>query len=161
MWSINYKHGKVIPAESRVQLLSDRRLEGRRHVEPNRDRGRRRPIRLDVIDLKMEIAIYFTPKFHHGLTKDEFANRLLTKSTLEELTSGMPHQEKSCIERAVVEAGISKKATLIALGYPSEHFTPSTDNNGWYYWTSRMVKKIIEFSDAKATVGLESSPRIP
>ena len=80
MWSINYKRGKVIPAGSKDQLLSDRRLGGRRHVEPNRDRGRRRPIRLDVIDPKMEIAIYFTPKFHPGLTKDEFVKRLLTKS---------------------------------------------------------------------------------
>jgi hypothetical protein len=173
MWSINYKRGQVIPAGSKVQLVSGRgrgggefyrtlrNKRGHGNDKRSRDRGRRRPIRLEVIDSEMEITIYFTPKFHPGLTKDEFVKRLLTKSTLEELTAGMTHQEKSCIERAVVEVGISKKATLIALGYPPEHFTASTDSSRWYFWTSRMVKKIIDFSDDKATVGLESSPRIP
>lgn len=45
--------------------------------------------------------------------------------------------------------GISKKALIVARGYPSKHATPTLEYDTWKYWRNKWVTKNIGFKDNK------------
>jgi hypothetical protein len=139
MFSINYKKGEIIPAGT---LMADAVL----HT------GHKPRLDLTWGETGARFSIHFQSRYHPGVTAEQFAGRLLVLQSLEELTEGMSDHEKSCIERAVVEPGMSGKAVLVSFGYPPEHFTPSVQSNKWFYWLNRFVKKELHFDENGMTV---------
>jgi len=140
IYSINYKKGALIPAGTRV-------------VGVNLVGGGKPRVDFTWEAQGGRYSIHFQPKFHPGITLNQFASRYLTPADLAGLTEGLDEQEKLCVSRGVVTAGISKKAVLVAYGYPPEHVTPSLDNDRWYYWVNRFMKKELAFDAQGRTIG--------
>jgi hypothetical protein len=40
----------------------------------------------------------------------------------------------------------------VSFGYPPEHFTPSVQDNKWFYWMNRYVKKELRFDENGMTI---------
>lgn len=89
----------------------------------------------------------YRSKLYPSQTIETFKDRLFTPKTLEELTQGLTEQEISCIKNGTLVPGLSKRAVLIARGYPPGHQTPSVDSNTWFYWQSRFDKIAVYFDD--------------
>lgn len=139
IWSINYKKGALIPAGSRVTGV-------------NLTTGRNPRLDFSWDQSGMRFSVHIQPKFHPGINPSQYASRMLTPATLEQLTEGFTQDEMLCVTRGIITAGISKKACLVAYGYPPEHFTPSLDADRWYYWVNRFMKKELVFDAQGLTV---------
>ena len=49
--------------------------------------------------------------------------------------------------------GMTKEQVLMARGYPPGHETPSLDGDRWTYWSSRLVKHTLVFTDGRLSEG--------
>ena len=54
--------------------------------------------------------------------------------------------EKDNILAGTVAAGMSKKAVILALGYPPKHQTPTLESSQWRYWHNRFGTFLVLFS---------------
>jgi hypothetical protein len=57
--------------------------------------------------------------------------------------------EQKNIMAGQVGKGMSRKAVLVALGYPPVTATPSLQSNDWIYWASRYDRFIVRFKNDK------------
>ena len=55
--------------------------------------------------------------------------------------------DRENIKNGTITPGMSKKAVLMAYGYPPTHKTPLLTSDIWYYWYSRPSKVIVYFKD--------------
>ena len=58
--------------------------------------------------------------------------------------SGLSAAELAAVKAGRIEVGMSKKAVLLAVGYPPAHES-SISSDSWLYWQSRFNKQRIEF----------------
>jgi|GEM_PF-1924391 len=128
---INYRVGTILPAGSEVSEFST-------HLNT---------IQFRLADGGREFSIQFHPKFHPGVSIQEFTKRLFVSQPLEKRTKTFSDQEKEMISRGAVESGMSKEAVLVSWGYPPEHHTLSTKANSWLYWRNRFRKNAVEFDN--------------
>jgi hypothetical protein len=143
VFAINYKKGIIIPAGSPAIL------------DPRGVRRGDSELRFSVPTAGVSVTMHLQPKFAPGVTIEALLGRTLTPQPWEQLVEGLDGKEIECVRNAVVQVGISKRATLAAYGYPPEHVTPSLDNNVWTYWINRFVKKELRFGeDGRTTTGL-------
>ena len=142
VFAINYKKGIIIPAGSRV-------------TDVRAVRGGTPQLHFVVPDAGVQVTMHLQPKFAPGVTIEALLNRTLTPKPWVELIEGLDAAEIEAIRGAVVPIGISKRAVLVAYGYPPEHATPSLDGNVWTYWINRFVKKELRFGeDGRTTTAL-------
>ena len=85
--------------------------------------------------------------FLDGMSLSEYFDKTLSPTPVS--YSGLSSIDKQGIQYGRPEVGMSKKAVMIALGYPCPHKTPSPDLDIWYYWTNRMVKYEVVFENGK------------
>lgn len=57
--------------------------------------------------------------------------------------------DRENIKKGVITLGMSKKAVLMAYGYPPTHKTPLLTSDVWYYWYARLHKVNVYFKDDK------------
>lgn len=50
-----------------------------------------------------------------------------------------------------VTKGTSKKAVIVALGYPPKHKTSTIESDQWRYWNGRHGTFLVHFKDDKVT----------
>ena len=136
MWSINYKKGVIIPAGTKINSV---KLERNKVVFTTQDHSNK-------------FTINFTSKHHPGLSLEQFRDRLFTNKTFDELVRGFSKKEIESIRSGVLIPGLSKKAVLVAYGYPPEHVTGSLEMNSWTYWLNRFKNKVIHFDNSGHTV---------
>ncbi len=129
MWSINYKKGALIPAGTKVESV---------------DLGRNKVI-FKISENPNKFVINFTPKYHPGIDLEQFRDRLFTNKTFDQLVRGFSKKEIEGIKSGEINPGMSKKAVLVAYGYPPEHVTGSLDMNTWTYWVNRFKKTNVDF----------------
>lgn len=141
MLAINYRRGTMLPAGTEVLSVDIGGL------------GSRKPfVTLTTVSGGGTYGIYLRPKFHPGLSIEQFMERLVTNQPLEELMQGMTELEIDAIRNGKLVVGMSKQAVLIARGYPPSHRTPSIDANAWLYWENRFRKKLVHFDkDGRTT----------
>ncbi|MBU1054557.1 MAG: hypothetical protein KKC46_12135 [Proteobacteria bacterium] len=53
------------------------------------------------------------------------------------------------IKKGIITMGMSKKAVIMAYGYPPTHKTPQLSSNAWRYWYARMHKVNVFFKNDK------------
>ncbi|MDQ1329932.1 MAG: hypothetical protein QG578_195 [Thermodesulfobacteriota bacterium] len=53
------------------------------------------------------------------------------------------------IKKGTIALGMSRKAVLMAYGYPPTHKTPLLTSDIWHYWYARLHKVIVYFKDDK------------
>ncbi|MBU4011616.1 MAG: hypothetical protein KJ882_12720, partial [Proteobacteria bacterium] len=68
------------------------------------------------------------------------------------------------IKKGIVAIGMSKKAVIMAYGYPPTHKTPHLTSDVWQYWYARVNKVNVYFKNDKVfkieTIGLAPYPGI-
>ncbi len=55
--------------------------------------------------------------------------------------------ERNAIAAGEVKTGMSRKAVIVALGYPPKHKTPSLQSNQWRYWRNRFGTFVVHFEN--------------
>ena len=110
VYSTNYQRGNILPAGSEVKDVS------------------RSSKNLEFTDVKlnMKFSVEFVGKHHPGLTREQWIDRFLTPGDFAALSKGLTAAEIKAIRAGQVQAGMSKKAVLLAAGYPPEVATAST-----------------------------------
>jgi hypothetical protein len=142
VFAINYKKGAIIPAGSPATDV--RAVPGGTPV-----------LGFTIPDLGIRVAMHLQPKFAPGVTIEALRDRTLTQKPWVELVEGLDAREVESVRGAVVPIGISKRAVLVAYGYPPEHFTPALEKGVWTYWLNRFVKKELAFgADGRTATSL-------
>lgn len=135
--STNYHKGVMIPIGTEVEVLKS-----------NRKKIEFREVASGTV-FKIKLVKKFT-----NLSPDEFFNRYFSKDNI--LNSGefnsLSSAEKEAVKAGRIEKGMSKNAVLLAYGYPPTHRTPSTDQNTWTYWVSRLGNFMVQFENDKVSV---------
>lgn len=57
--------------------------------------------------------------------------------------------EQEGIRAGKVVPGMSKRAVILAMGYPPRHATPTLEQDQWQYWSSRFDRVIVNFKDGR------------
>jgi len=131
VYSINYSKGNFIPAGSEIS-------------KPLFEAGF---VNFHSTYIGAPAKIQFMSKFHVGMTGADFAGRLVTTETFDELTAGMTESEIEGIRSGRLMDGMSKKAVIMLYGYPPEHRTPSLESRIWTYWSSRFISFAVRFDE--------------
>ena len=135
VYSTNYQRGNILPAGSEVKDVS-RSSKNLEFTDPN---------------LGMKFAVEFVAKHHPGMTRDQWIDRFLTTRDFAALSSGLTGSEIKSVKAGQVQAGMSKKAVLLAAGYPPEVATASTKLDAWKYWRHRFGNYLVRFGDGKVS----------
>ena len=135
VYSTNYQRGNILPAGSEVK-------------DVNRSKSK-----LEFTDAKLNLrfSVEFVGKHHPGLTGEQWMARFLTTQDFAALSQGLTSDEIKAIRAGEVKAGMSKKAVLLAAGYPPEVGTASTKLDTWKYWRHRFGNYLVRFSDGKVS----------
>jgi hypothetical protein len=136
MFTINYKTGIMIPAGTEVSNIKVDEEE----------------ILFSTVDDGKKYVVNFKAKFHPGKTTQDYARMMFSENDFDQLTKGMSKTEINGIDEGVILVGMSKKAVIVAYGYPPEHKTPSLNDNIWTYWLSKMKSTVIYFNDDGKTM---------
>ena len=133
VYSTNYQKGNVLPAGSEVK-----------DVKRTRD-----GVEFTDVRLNLKFTFEFIGKHHPGLTAEQWINRFLTPADFAALSAGSSAAEIKAIKAGQVQAGMSRKAVVLAAGYPPEVGTASTQLDIWKYWRDRFRNYQVRFSDDK------------
>jgi len=133
IFSTNYHAGSILPAGTKVEVLSARRKSVRFRVEG-----------------KDADYLFTYVKKHSSLGFDEEFDRLFSRENhFFELAKKFTRAEKEAVEEGTVVVGMSREAVLTAYGYPPSHKTPDLDSDHWVYWVKRMSTKELFFENGK------------
>jgi hypothetical protein len=135
VYSTNYQKGNILPAGSEVKDVN----RSSKYLE------------FTDVKLNMKFAVEFVGKHHPGLTKEQWIDRFLGTRDFAALSSGLTAAEIKAIRAGQVQAGMSKKAVLLAAGYPPEVATASTELDVWKYWRHRFGSYPVQFDNGKVS----------
>jgi len=133
VYSTNYQKGNILPAGSEVKDV------------------KRSKNKIEFTDPKLGVkfAVEFVGKHHPGLTGEQWIDRFLTTRDFAALSGGLTATEIKAVRAGEVRAGMSKKAVLLAAGYPPEVATASTKLDTWKYWRHRFGSYLVRFDEGK------------
>lgn len=146
MECINWKRSeKIIPAGTPIKNLK---------IIKQKETGNELKdfIRFKVKGEKYYYKIGFKHRFHPRKSIKDYKEYMFTNKTFDELTAGLSMEEIAAIKNGVITDNMSKRAVLISWGIPPEHRTRSLDNNTWFYWMDKFVKKQFCFDHEGYTV---------
>ena len=131
--STNYHKGNMISVGSEVRVMKS----NAKKIEFVDDKGTKFRIKLvkDYTNLEEQ------PFFDRYFSKENILNGDQYRS--------FSSMEKENITAGTLREGMSKDAVLVAYGYPPTHRTPSTEQDSWVYWKSRMGSFTVMFKDGK------------
>lgn len=146
MKCINYKYGNdILPAGTMVK-----------NVDIGTDRTFiKQYITFQSVDDNRVYRILFTRSWHPGKSIEDYRNLMITTQSFDELTAGMTAEEIQAIKLGTIVNGMSKKAVLVAYGYPPEHRTASTFSNYWIYWRNKFRTFRVCFDKHDRTVACQ------
>jgi hypothetical protein len=133
VYSTNYEKGNILPAGSEVK-----------DVKRSKDK-----LEFTDVTLDLRFTFEFVDKHHPGLTGEQWMARFLTTQDFAALSQGLTSEEIKAIRAGEVKAGMSRKAVLLAAGYPPEVGTASTKLDTWKYWRHRFGSYPVRFSEGK------------
>jgi hypothetical protein len=128
--STNYHVGDILPAATRVKILSMGKDRISFSVEGKGDFTISHNTRHNRMTLGELFEQYFTAEDPVG---PEAKFHSFTK------------EEQKHIVQGTLAAGMCKEAVLMAYGYPPNHKTPKLDENTWVYWTGRSQSHDVVF----------------
>ncbi|MFH0944954.1 MAG: hypothetical protein V2A76_07125 [Planctomycetota bacterium] len=138
--AINYKTGAFIPAGTEVT-----------GINAVSRRFRKDAISFTTSSNGATFTVSFDPKFHPGKSIHDYRNMMFTNKTFDQLVEGLSQEEIDAIKVGSLRVGMSRKAVIIAYGYPPEHATPSLESSHWKYWMNRFEDKLIYFDETGRT----------
>lgn len=138
--AVNYKSGSLIPAGTEVTGIG---VSSRRF--------RKDAITFTTPSNGATFTVAFNAKNHPGKSIHDYRNMMFTDKPFDQLVAGLSSDEIEAIKAGTLKVGMSRRAVIIAYGYPPEHATPSLDSNPWKYWTNRFQTKLIYFDETGRT----------
>ncbi len=127
----NYRKGVLLPVNSEVSLISKK--------------GQRIIVALGSSQqLTIENIQNFSGENIDGIFARTFSSQKVDLTPFSEM-------ERNAIVAGEVKTGMSKKAVVIALGYPPKHKTPSLESNQWRYWRNRFGTFVVHFENDRVT----------
>jgi len=148
MYCINYKYGSnIIPAGTEVS-----NAKAIKHDLHN-DELDNPFISFKIVKEGKTIEIKYRNKYHPGIKIEDYKKMMFTTKTFSEHTKGMTANEIRAIKAGVLVQGMSKRAVLVAYGYPPEHQTPTLNSNRWRYWTYLGDTKTVFFNKDDILIG--------
>jgi hypothetical protein len=130
LYSVNYQQSGLIPLCSKVKIESlDKRKMTFRDLDKNRE---------------------YEYIFHNSL-RDPIPTHLdkFFGKKCDPKVESMSEVDRKGIRAGTALPGMTKRAVILAIGYPPEHATPSLDGDVWTYWKNRFGKMRVEFSGGK------------
>lgn len=133
--STNYHRGVILPVGTKVSIHS---INNRR-------------IRFTP-DGSGQMFTIVNDKQTNTISIDELFNRYFSVEAVQAGVDGSfqaTEAERENIKAGTITIGMSKKAVIMAYGYPPTHKTPLLTSDIWYYWYARLHKVNIYFKDDK------------
>jgi len=127
----NYRKGILLPVNSEVLLVK----KSRSKIVVALEGGQR--LTIDNIEK-------YSGENIDGIFSRTFSPQKVDLTPFSEL-------ERSAIAAGEVKIGMSKKAVIVAIGYPPKHKTPSLESNQWRYWRNRFGTFVVHFEDGRVT----------
>ncbi|MCP4108065.1 MAG: hypothetical protein GY749_21385, partial [Desulfobacteraceae bacterium] len=136
IFSTNYHKGRMITAGTKVTINS---------------------IKKGMINFTVnETGVPFTlilVRKHSTITLKEYFERYFSEQNVMDYPNGLFHKfskiEQENIQNGNLESGMSRKAVLMAFGYPPSHKTRSLEKDIWYYWTNKFQKISVHWKNDK------------
>jgi hypothetical protein len=130
---INYQNGLMVPAGSKVKIIS---------------------YSSKVINIQIEagltIKMDYSPKFT-GMSAEKWIAQVTSAKDPSPAWKKFTELEWKGIHGGKALDGMRKDAVVVALGYPSKHKTPSLELDRWLYWANRVATFGVIFSNDKVT----------
>ena len=133
--STNYHRGAILPIGTKVSIhsISNRRIQ----FTP---------------DGSAQMFTIINDKKTNTISIDDLFNRYFS---VEAVQAGVgdyyqaTEADRENIKKGTITLGMSRKAVLMAYGYPPTHRTPLLTSDIWYYWYARLHKVNVYFKDDK------------
>ncbi|OQW99056.1 MAG: hypothetical protein BWK74_03080 [Desulfobacteraceae bacterium A6] len=133
--STNYHRGTILPIGTKVSIhkLINRRIQ----FTP---------------EGSAQMFTIINDKKTNTISIDELFNRYFS---IEAVQTGVgdyyqtSEADRENINKGVITLGMSRKAVLMAYGYPPTHKTPLLTSDIWHYWYARLHKVTVFFKDDK------------
>ncbi len=133
--STNFHRGAMISAGTEVRV----------------DKFGGNKIKFTVVSGK-KVYTYTRAAKHSKIDLYELFDRYFSNDNpLEEDFKKLSSKEKEDVENGKIKVGMSKKAVLMAYGYPPTHKTSSVDSDLWTYWESRAKSFTVHFKGDKVS----------
>lgn len=148
--STNYHKGTLLPVGTKVKITEVR--DGTRPVTG----GNLDP---DMWKLSIQFKdesgrpyeiLYISRHAKEGTSIWDFFRRYFSENN--PLAEGgaftsLTAEEQKRVKEGVIATGMSKKAVVMAYGYPPGNRTPSLEQDKWVYWISRFTTRAVYFND--------------
>lgn len=148
--STNYHRGNILPIGTKVKIhsIKDRKIQ----FTP---------------EGSGQLFTIINHKKTSILNTDQLFNRYFSLKQIQ-LSAGDYNQASAAdienIKKGIITIGMSKKAVIMAYGYPPTHKTPLLSSDAWRYWYARMHKVNVFFKNDKVfkieTIGPAPYPGI-
>ena len=132
LYSVNYQQQGLIPLCTKVKLES---LD-------------KRKLTFRVLGKDREYEYVFHNSLREPIPKH--LDRYFGKKCEPKLES-LSEVDRKGVQAGSVLPGMTKRAVILALGYPPEHATPSLDSDVWTFWKNRFGKMKVHFTGNKVT----------
>lgn len=128
----NYQVGAVVPVNTQVKLVEITK----------------KSITIEINASGQNLVVKNISK-HTGDDIYQAFNKLFAKQKIN--LAQFNTLEKTNIDNAKVALGMSKKAVIVALGYPPNTRTNNLEANSWVYWRNRFNTFIVNFKNDKVS----------
>jgi hypothetical protein len=131
--STNYHRGNILPIGTKVKIhsIKDRKIQ----FTP---------------EGSGQVFTLINHKKTSTLTTDQLFNRYFSLKEIQ-LSAGDYNQATQAdienIKKGIITIGMSKKAVIMAYGYPPTHKTPLLSSDAWRYWYARVHKVNVFFKN--------------
>ena len=131
LYSVNYQQAGLLPRCTRVKIES---------VSSNE-------MKFLAVDGGREYAYIFHNSMRDSVPKhlDKYFGTSCDKSKVQKMSK----IDQEGIKTGQATEGMTKQGVILAIGYPPEHVTPTTEGNAWRYWKNRFGTMVVHFADGK------------
>lgn len=157
--AINYKHGTLIPAGTKIkriyikswylgkEIYFDFQKDKVRFAGTYGMTSRNDNALTFVTDHNNKKYRYiFRYRFHTGKSFEGYFNAVLSTKNFSQQTEGFDEEVIAAIRKGVVIEGMTREQVIMSMGYPPEHKTPNIDSAEWLYWMDKEKTKKICFN---------------
>jgi len=132
LFDVNYQRSGFIPLCTKVRI----------------DTQDKKVVRFTVLDTGQQYEY-----LHHHVIPDFDANvdRVFGTSCAGSRTAGLTSLDQEGIRQGRALVGMTKEGVILAMGYPPEHATPSTESDDWKYWTGKLSTMHVQFQDGRVS----------
>ena len=126
-FTTNYHASELIPINSEIRLLDINN----------------RQLRIDIKGVSR--AYIYNDIMYSNQTIGAIFQRTLSETPIS--LDGLTPLERENVETGKIAPGMTKRAVIMAYGYPPYFKTESIQENEWIYWITRSTKIRVKFTD--------------